>query len=83
MSFTIVTTCILVNEISIHVLFYVIAHSEGLGNQANTSNTFVHLQEAFMRRFRGGGGSRRICPLIQEKSNIFKSQLKITENILS
>lgn len=38
MSFTIVT--IQVNEISIHVLFYMIAHSEGLGNQANTSNTF-------------------------------------------
>lgn len=88
MSFTIVT--ILVNEISIHVLFYVIAHSEGLGNQANTSNTFfayickklscADLEGVGVGR---GGGSRRICPLIQEKSNIFKSQLKITENIQS
>lgn len=86
MSFTIVTTCILVNEISIHVLFYVIAHSEGLGNQANTSNTFfayickklscADLEGVGVGRG-GGGGQGGYVPSFKKNQTFLNHNLKL------
>lgn len=84
MSFTIVT--ILVNEISIHVLFYVIAHSEGLGNQANTSNTFFAYickklscadLEGVGGRWGGGRGQGGYVPSFKKNQTFLNHNLKL------